>query len=199
MVALETAITFSGTLPDGRAYVHTEQFPGSGGGGPSADADDGTLAGLGSGTANAPVEVVENETRALRVETYGFVPDTGGAGKFRGGLAVRRAIRALVDGVNVNVRPGRTRVAPYGLCGGDAGTPARQRVVRAGGHEAKLPSLASFRLDEGDVFIFESAGAGGYGSPSERDAQAVASDVRDRRVTPEHAAARYPQYGSGRS
>src|ERR1051326_8674274 len=71
-------------------------------------------------TSNLPVEALEVEY-PLRVERYELIPNSGGAGKFRGGLGIRRIYRALADGTSFRSKGDRARFAPWGLAGGMAG------------------------------------------------------------------------------
>jgi N-methylhydantoinase B len=137
--------------------------------------------------ANTPVEIFESDT-PLIVAERGLVPDSGGPGRMRGGLGRKMVIRVPDDEfgpqppVTVAVQAGRFRYPPEGLFGGGPGSKAQ--FVRN-----RLPADPSglTLCEGGDVIEFHSAGGGGYGSPFERDAEAVESDVVNGYVSIERA------------
>ncbi|MDP6787148.1 MAG: hydantoinase B/oxoprolinase family protein [Rhodospirillales bacterium] len=135
--------------------------------------------------ANVPVEVLESEN-PVRIEEYGFLPDTGGPGRHRGALGVVRQYRLLADRATVQLRSDRQTVQPWGLFGGKASTPPA--ILRNPGPTQKvLPSKFVSSLERNDVLRAELAGAGGYGDPLERDPAAVLDDVRQGKLTVGHA------------
>lgn len=139
--------------------------------------------------ANVPVEVLESEN-PVRIEEYGFLPDTGGPGKHRGALGVVRQYRLLADEATVQVRSDRQTFQPWGLFGGRPSAPPR--LVLNPATDAKiLPSKFVRILKGGDVLRAEMAGSGGYGDPFERDPQEVLEDIRQGKVTPDHAQEAY--------
>jgi N-methylhydantoinase B len=81
------------------------------------------------------------------------------------------------------VRSDRQRHRPYGLAGGEPGTPSANVIVRAGGDVETLPPMFVATLQPGDVFRHRMAGGGGFGDPGERDPSAHARDLRDGKVT----------------
>lgn len=129
---------------------------------------------------NTPTEAQELEY-PLRVERYEFIPDTGGAGKYRGALALRRDIRVLSD-MSFSRYADRQKFPPFGVLGGMNGACGETRI---NGKKAKAKGID--RLKAGDVVSLLTPGAGGYGKPSERDPEAVRRDVRDGKVTREAA------------
>jgi N-methylhydantoinase B len=132
--------------------------------------------------ANIPVEVAETDWPIL-IERYGLVPDTGGAGRYRGGLAIERVWRALVADTAVHVRSDRQVHRPYGLAGGLAGAPSSTVILRADGTVERMPPMFVALLQPGDVLHHRMAGGGGFGPADERDADAVERDVLDGKVT----------------
>lgn len=164
-------------------------------GGPSGatarkDGLHGTRVGTGN-TGNIPVESVETHN-PLMVEAYEIVPDTGGAGKHRGGCAVRRVYRVLSPEATVATIYERATFQPYGLFGGQPGV--RAAVVQnpgAGGERAFAPKSRPFQVPAGDVILVQTAGAGGYGDPLARDPELVRADVRDGLVSRAAAARDY--------
>ena len=158
------------------------------GGGPDRDGQDAGPFSLGA-PANVPVEVIEAENPLL-VERYGFLPDSGGPGEHRGALGVVRQYRALADDTLVQVRSDRQRFRPWGLFGGQEGTPGRC-ILNPGADAEELPSKFIRTLPAGAVFRSEMPGSGGYGEPLERDPERVLEDVRQEKMTRAHALAEY--------
>jgi N-methylhydantoinase B len=144
-------------------------------------------------TTIQPVESVEQKY-PLRVERTALRPDSGGAGRWRGGLGLVREVRVLADGARLSVLAEKGVLPPYGVCGGCPGAPNRFRVRRAGQwiEPSPLPGKVSdFPLRRDDVVVMESSGGGGYGDPLARDPDAIAADLHEGAVTPATAAARY--------
>ena len=140
---------------------------------------------------NQPVELLEADL-PLRVERYGVVPDSGGAGRQRGGLAYVREYRVLARRATLTIRTDRRDHPPYGLEGGEPGAPS-SNVVVSDGVARELPTMPmeALTLEEGDTFTHVSAGGGGFGPPFERDPVAVLADVLDGKVSVATARDRY--------
>jgi N-methylhydantoinase B len=118
------------------------------------------------------------------------VPDSGGAGRWRGGLAVQREYELLEDATVIR-RFNKTRFPPKGVDGGKAGARARF-VVRAGSDkEYETKASARVEMEAGERFLLQSAGGGGYGDPHLRDRAALARDLAEGYVTKEAAARDY--------
>jgi N-methylhydantoinase B/oxoprolinase/acetone carboxylase alpha subunit len=180
---------FGSRRPNGEPFVFYELVTGTWGATPEADGNDG-VSNAAATASNIAVEVAESEFPIL-VERYGLVPDTGGAGRFRGGLAIERAWRCLTRDTSLVVRSDRQLHAPYGLAGGEEGGRSTNVLRYADGREESLPPMFSTVIQPGDVFHHRTAGGGGFGDPLERDAEAVAADVLDEKVSAEAALARY--------
>ncbi len=141
--------------------------------------------------ANTPVEIVESDT-PLIVERREFLTDSGGAGKFRGGLGTRTVFRVPDDEyapqtpVSLGIQSGRFRLPPEGLAGGRAGSRAKFLVNGKAGNPYGLT-----KLNAGDVVTMDAAGGGGYGSPKERDRDSLAEDIRMGWVSKEKAVEDY--------
>ena len=118
---------------EGDRYVFYELIVGTWGGTPTWDGNDG-LTNPASLAANIPVEVAESEFPIV-VERYGLVPDTGGAGEHRGGLAIERVWRCLTPDTSLIVRSDRAQRPPYGLRGGEDGAGSSNVLVRPDGTE----------------------------------------------------------------
>lgn len=126
---------------------------------------------------NVPNEYLEAYF-PLRIELYETIPDSGGAGRHRGGNALRVAYRFLEPG-EISLHDDRWLTYPWGVNGGAPGARSRKVLVRADGSETVLPSKCDrIAVEIDDVLLFETWGGGGWGRPWERDAEAVARDVR---------------------
>ena len=95
------------------------------------------------------------------IERYGLVPDSGGAGLYRGGLAVERAWRCLTAETSLIVRSDRSDHPPYGLQGGEPRRALLEPALPADGSEIDLPSMFSTTIRAGDVYVHRTAGGGG--------------------------------------
>jgi N-methylhydantoinase B len=140
--------------------------------------------------ANVPVEVHETNN-PVRIHRLELLMDTGGAGRFRGGVGLRKDVELLCDDATLSLLGERHRFRPYGLFGGAPGDPARTVLLRQG-EETELGSKQVLRLRRGDVVSFRLSGAGGYGDPKTRDPDKVRADVRNQFVSPAMA---YQIYG----
>ena len=129
-----------------------------------------------------PLEIIESEF-PCRVTRYEPLPDTGGAGEFRGGLGYRRDYELLAP-ASVVYRADRASVAPSGLAGGEDGAKSRFLLSPGTADEKQLP--ASFRefFGPGTRFSLQTAGGGGYGNPAHRSADANARDIAEGYVSP---------------
>ncbi len=114
-------------------------------------------------TQNTPVEALENEL-PLRVVEQTLRRGSGGEGRWRGGDGIRRALEALVDGVEANLITTRRSTSPKGEQGGSPGAAGENRVERSGGEVQDLGGIARVVLEEGDVLVVETPGGGGWGS-----------------------------------
>ncbi|MBI1925701.1 hydantoinase B/oxoprolinase family protein, partial [Candidatus Poribacteria bacterium] len=167
-----------------RGFVFLEFLYGSWGGRPNQDGIDGVASAV-VNFSNNPVEVLEAEL-PLRIERYGYLPDTGGAGTYRGGLSLVRDFRLLAESATLQIRSDRTTSRPYGLHGGQPGAPS-QNILNPDGEARRLPPKTTLTLRRGDCFRHIAAGAGGWGAPKGRDPQAVLFDVLEEKVSLEQA------------
>jgi N-methylhydantoinase B len=124
----------------------------------------------------------------LRVEEYALVPDSGGAGQYRGGLGVRRVWQVLGHQSHAAVCCERSVTPPFGLEGGGTGAPARIEMIPPHGNAQKLNSKGSFLVPPGGRVVVEAPGSGGFGKPAARDRARLSEDLADGYVT--RAAAR---------
>ena len=192
-----TADTSGGsTLPtiagyeDSKAFVFCETFMGTWGATSEHDGQQG-VPHMGANQSNVSIEMIESEY-PIRINEYGMLADTGGAGRHRGGLGLVREYEILSDEAILNVRSDKRRFPPHGLFGGRPGS-ASWNYVNPGRSDRVLPVLMTEveKLKQGDVFRHEMSGGGGYGDPLERDPEGVLRDVVEEKVTREHAEREY--------
>ena len=174
-----SGIRIGGFTAGGRRFQMNDIVCGAWGARPGLDGLDGA-APMAANVSNRSVELVERED-PVRVLAYGFVPDSGGSGAYRGGLAVRRVLELLAPQAVLNLRTHRTRTAPYGLAGGGPGTCAATWLRRAGSR-TELPGKSTMQLQAGDVIEHRTASGGGHGDPAGRDPAAIRADVLDGKV-----------------
>src|SRR5579875_553455 len=181
---------YSGAQP-GASPVLTDWYGGGWGARPTKDGIDGVNSLLsGNGGSSVPVERLEVEYPML-MEAYGLMPDTGGAGKYRGSMSVYRKYRFLKPG-RALIRSCRTTTVPYGLSGGGSGTPSRV-VLERDGVETDFPPqmfVDATVLPE-DAITHVMCGAGGFGDALERDPALVLEDVLDEKISPDYARRMY--------
>jgi N-methylhydantoinase B len=152
----------------GRAFVHLETTGGGMGASRAGPGLSGHRVHMGN-TMNLPIEAVEAGI-PIRIDAYQLIDDSGGSGLHRGGMGVRRMVRALVDGVQFSLLFERALHPAKGVNGGRAGAPARFFVQRADGTKVALRSKTTAgRLDAGDCLTMETAGGGGWGETGETD------------------------------
>ncbi len=180
----EVGLSFTGYTAQRKAWVHLDLInDGPGGGGPWLDGADGLSSPI-NNMSIIPVEVAEAE-HPIVVEKYELVPDTEGAGKHRGGLAIRRQYRVLVDTV-FQLRSDRTEFPAWGIQGGQAGTMTESRL-NPDGENRKLPGKTLMKLKKGDIYRITQASGGGYGLPFERAPEAVLRDVTEEKISASRA------------
>lgn len=127
----------------------------------------------------------------IRYKHLRMVPDTGGAGKHRGGPSFEYAYTPRTDAISV-IYPCDGQVAPArGVRGGADGRPAHAWLETADGTRQELPNAVAITLQPGETIHGFDASGGGYGSPTERDPQLVLADVIEGWETPEHASRTY--------
>jgi N-methylhydantoinase B len=157
----------------------------------SEDGVSGTVCINDGDTHNSPNEQVEAKF-PLVIERYALVPDSGGAGRHRGGLGVERVVRARTD-ITLNTQIERAHCRPWGLNGGRDGK-GNAVALRFGGQwKTDFPNAKVLvaQIKPGDAFRLRSGGGGGYGAPLERPVEDVREDVRQGYVSVEEAAGLY--------
>ena len=152
---------------------------------PVGDGPDGHS--LWPGFTNVPNEFIEAYF-PLRIEQYATIPDSGGAGKHRGGNGLSVAYRFLNDG-QIAIHDERWLTYPWGVHGGLPGMRSTKKLVRVDGSEEWLPAKCDgIKVTKGDLLFFNTWGGGGWGNPCERDPELVRADVERGLVSIEGAA-----------
>ena len=180
-------LIFSGVDPrNGEYFVDYETYAGASGALADQDGKDAVRVHV-SGSANLPIESVEQEF-PLAVERYELIPQTGGAGRFRGGLGTRRDVRILAEEGRLAGRGLRQRVGAPGLYGAGPGAVGRFILHPGTNREEKLPGSFSERpVEKGTVVRVETPSGAGFGEPLERDPESVQADVMHGKVSVEAA------------
>jgi N-methylhydantoinase B len=172
-------LTFGGVDPrSGRDYVSYETVKGGFGARPNKDGINCIAAGI-SNTMNTPVELMETAF-PLRIERYEVNPDSGGAGRYRGGCGVIRVWRML-EGADATCALCMERMTspPFGLAGGKAGAAADVTLTALDGATRHLPSKGAFAAPAGSVVHMITPGSGGFGPSAARDRAAIGRDLID--------------------
>jgi len=173
-----TGVHFSGyDAVRGRDFVYLETIGGGSGARYNKDGLDGIQVHM-TNTSNLPVEALEGEY-PLMVEAYELRDDSGGDGEFRGGMGIRRKVRVEAPDVHFWLDTSRQRSQPWGLAGGGPGASSRVELSE----DARPVDHGYTVLQPGQTASIETAGAGGYGDPGRRSAQARERDIADGRVT----------------
>jgi N-methylhydantoinase B len=175
---------FGGVDPLTNEYsCFLETFAGGYGGRHASDGPDAVQT-HGQNTENAPVEETELNY-PVRVTRLALVDDSEGAGRFRGGLGLRKDF--LFDRpTTFTVLADRTEQGPWGALGGLPGRVAEYVLIRDG-EERRLPAKGTVELQAGDTVSYRTCGGGGYGPPRERDPERVLRDVREGKVSVQRA------------
>jgi N-methylhydantoinase B len=153
----------------------------------------------GAGNAgHVPIEADEMEN-PIQFERYEVMPDTGGAGRFRGGNGFCRVFRVLADQASICICADRHRSHPQGLFGGKPGATAQYVLNPGAPNERRLTSKTPYvPLEPGTLVWLQSAGGGGYGDPRSRDPQLIERDLRNGYITEDFAMREYGYRRAGR-
>ena len=168
----------------GAPFLALEPTPGGWGAFEGGDGQDGLINNVNGGFKDLPVEVYETKYPA-RIGRYGFRPDSGGPGRFRGGCGLFREYRLGAD-CSLYLWFERSKTPAWGLFGGHDAT-GPEVVVRADGSEKSLLKVNNLPCRQGAVVTTYTGGGGGYGNPWERDPELVRRDVVAGYVTREGA------------
>jgi N-methylhydantoinase B len=185
-------LTLGGTDPrSGRHYVSYETVKGGYGARPNKDGINCIASGI-SNTMNTPVEIMEM-TFPVLIERYEVNPDSGGAGRYRGGCGAKRVWR-LLAGADATGALCMERMTspPFGLLGGAPGAAAVVKLTTPDGVTRELPSKGAFAAPAGSIIDMITPGSGGFGPVAERDVAAIGRDLIDGYVS---AVAAEREYG----
>lgn len=166
---------------NGQPYVTSELGAGGMGARPAKDGIDCIETDV-TNCMNIPTEAIEMDY-PIRIWRANFRVDSGGAGRFRGGLGLDKIFEVIRGEAVFSHRGERHFTAPWGLFGGLPGQRAMATIRRANGAEEPVASKATVRLRAGDRLHIGLAGGAGHGDPLERPPRRVLEDVRDGRVT----------------
>ena len=171
-------LTTSGMHPrKGRFYVYNEMQGGGMGARAAQDGLDGVQVNI-TNTANLPIEALEIEHPVL-VECYELVRDSGGPGKFRGGMTMRRRVRVIDHAATISAGGTNSTIPPFGLFGGLPGTETRVELPEGAPPLKRRAGI----LSAGQAIGMVAAGGGGYGDPRERDRASVLRDMKEDRIS----------------
>jgi hypothetical protein len=169
------------------------------GGRPNGDGNSAQCAIVGN-CRNTPVEVFETRY-PWRTLSYRLRRDSGGPGKYRGGLGTDRVMEVIAPEITLSVLMDRMKVQPWGIFGGQGGNNAGVFIQRRGDDEFRTfqevfgtvspTKFANIRLQQGDKVLLRSAGGGGYGNPGQRSPEQVLADVRRGVISAEQAREAY--------
>ena len=169
-----------------RSITAIAPIVGGGGGMPHGDGTDGSGADA-AYLKNSPVEITESEA-PIRILRYGMMPDSGGPGAHRGGMAQVLEFTTDAPDAFVTARNrDRSVFQPWGILGGQPGKNGSFVMNPGTNREVNLQNTDALRLPAGDVLRFVSPGGGGRGDPCTREPKAVLRDVRAGRVSLEGA------------
>lgn len=175
-------IAIGGKRNDGSSYVQYEIIGSAYGARSSKDGISG-ISVLLNNAKTAPIEILETEF-PVRLNRFELIADSGGAGRFRGGLGIRREYEILNQKAQLTLRGGKHTRPAFGVEGGKPGRVGCCKINPGETSEQSLPSLfGGIPLELGDLVQLEKAGGGGLGRPEERPWQELVDDVMDGYVT----------------
>lgn len=178
--------SFGGADPlTGEPFVFMDFIGGGEGSRPAKDGIDGRDSGI-ANCANIPAEVIEM-SYPLLVKELSLWQDSGGAGKYQGGLGVVKRYEVMRGEVKLGYQGERQKTAPPGLFGGQPGKKEEVYILRKEGEKEPVPSKGLKTLYPGDQLIIYVSGGGGFGSPQERDRELIKRDLLDGRISEEFA------------
>jgi len=173
----------------GQRYAYYETIGGGFGARPDQDGIDGIHCHM-TNTMNTPVEAIEIAYPFI-ITHYSLIPDSGGPGRYRGGLGIRRDYRILDHHPTFSLLAERRKTRPYGLFGGGEGARGEDVLDPDTSAARMIAGKHTVRLAPGQVVSIRTPGGGGYGDPLQRDPEAVLADVREGRVSARHARDEY--------
>ena len=173
--ATHSGVRFHGRRKDGSFFDSHDS--GHGGWGACATHDgSGPYRTMAHGdTRIIPLELQE-ASLPIRIVEFSLREDSGGAGKFRGGLGFRKKYQ-MQDSCTLQTNLDRTKFPPWGVHGGSEGRPGRFLLERNGQEPFDISKQKGMRLQAGDIIAVETGGGGGYGDPAERSLQHIQRDL----------------------
>lgn len=182
-----------GTHPEtGKLFIQGDLNAGGAGARPGRDGESGLIIFIGSTARNNPVEVVESRNRFIRIRRYGLRQDSGGAGKYRGGLGIERVYEFNAPAFGTFTLE-RKVTPPWGLKGGRDGAVNSIVITDAKGNQREVRKATKHPVSAGEVVHIRTGGGGGYGPPEERNPDAIRRDIVEGYISKE-AAERDYQY-----
>lgn len=189
-----TTVVLTGEDDRKQRYIYLEALGGGVGGRFAKDGKDGVQANI-TNSSNLPIEAIEAEYPLL-VEAYELIEDSGGAGRTRGGLGIRRVLRPRGESFSFSGTGERFRHAPWGIYGGGPAQPGRFALRQDDGSITALDGKVNHVLvRRGEALIVETPGGGGFGPPTERDPAALAEDAASGKFSDDFLRSRYPASG----
>lgn len=161
-------------------FTYYETIGGGSGARPDMDGMDGVQVGM-TNTLNTPVEALE-AAYPLFVERYMLRPDSGGNGRYRGGLGIERAVRLETD-ATVSLLTERRHINPHGIAGGEDGATGENLI-----DDERVPAKTTREVEAGTTVTVRTPGGGGHGDPTERDASLEKRDRADGKMETEDQA-----------
>jgi len=175
--------SFFGFRKDGSRFLLMNIFGGGWGGRPDEDGESASVSICQGDVRNTPIELQEIKYPFL-IEQHSLRADSGGPGRYRGGLGLALTYRCLQN-CKANINLERTMHPPWGLHGGGPGAINVAIIARDGGEETMVHKETEIELKAGDRVTFLTAGGGGYGDPSQRRREDIERDLAEGFVTPD--------------
>jgi N-methylhydantoinase B len=174
---------------DGRPWTFYETIAGGFGGRRGLDGIDAIHSHM-TNTMNTPIEAIE-AIYPIRFLRYELREDSGGPGRWRGGVGLERSWMLLAPSATLSILAERTEIPPWGLLNGKPGAKGEYFIIKHDGERVRLSSKCTVKIEKGDIFLVRTPGGGGYGDPLERSPELVRSDVLNGLVSLEAAAEQY--------
>lgn len=181
--------SFFGFYDDGSRFLLMSIFGGGWGGRPNGDGESASVSVCQGDVRNTPIELQEIKYPFI-IERHALRPDSGGAGKYRGGLGIE-LVYLCQRKCRGNINFDRTVTPPWGLHGGKSGFVNEAQILRRDGSRQIVHKATEVEFEPGDKVVFLTAGGGGYGDPAERSQALIEDDVVNGIVSPKAAETDY--------
>ncbi|MBD3191868.1 MAG: hydantoinase B/oxoprolinase family protein [Candidatus Heimdallarchaeota archaeon] len=173
-------LIIGGRNVNGNPFTFYETIGGGVGARPTTDGVDGIHSHM-TNTMNTPIEEIEARY-PLIVLQYAFRNNSGGLGKYRGGLGLIRSFKTKVP-IVVSLLGERQHKAPWGLQAGKPGKPGSYYKIVKNGKEVVLPGKGSNSLKANEIIVLKTPGGGGWGDPKDRSSEKIQEDLRNEKIT----------------